>query len=276
MDLLSLLLTLRPLTSERAAESLPTWWGRAAQALALHSIGEVAPDLAAALHAGSGLRPFTASTLMGRMQEGRLDPAGVYRLRLTGLTGPVCNALLQAASTGPLAAGATLRLDYQPFRVETAQSEGHLWAGQDSYTNLAAASLAGDAPRRLELLLVSPTSFKSAGRQVPLPLPELVFGSLIERWNAFSPVAFPAEAKRYAQECLAVARYRLRTRPVPVKNEAHRPGALGQITYVALTYDRYWMAVLQTLARFALYSGIGAGTAAGQGQARLVSGERAA
>ena len=85
-------------------------------------------------------------------------------------------------------------------------------------------------------------------------------------------MAFPVEARRYAQECLAVARYRLRTRPVPVKGDAHRVGAVGQITYVALTYDRYWMAVLYTLAGFARYSGIGAGTATGQGQARQATG----
>ncbi|MCB0256076.1 MAG: CRISPR system precrRNA processing endoribonuclease RAMP protein Cas6 [Anaerolineae bacterium] len=276
MDLISLLLTLRPLTTDRAAQSLPTWWGRAAHALLLQAIGRDAPDLATALHQGSGPRPFTASTLMGRMAEGKLDSDGVYRLRFTGLTQPVSGALLAATAEGAsLAAGARLELDYQPFRVETAHADGHVWTGQDSYTELAAASLAGDAPRRLDMLLVSPTSFRSAGRHVPLPLPELVFGSLLERWNAFSPVAFPSEAKRYAAECLGVARYRLRSRPVPVKGDAWRPGALGQITYVALTYDRYWMAVLQTLARFALYSGIGAGTASGQGQARL-SGERAA
>lgn len=276
MDLISLLLTLRPLTTDRAAQSLPTWWGRAAHALLLQSIAARSPELAAALHEGSGPRPFTASTLMGRMQEGKLDPEGVYRLRFTGLTQPVSDALRAATeSGGALAAGATVMLDFQPFRVETAQTDGHLWAGQESYTGLAAASLAGEAPRRLELLLVSPTSFKSAGKQVPLPLPGLVFGSLLERWNAFSPLAFPGEAKRYAEECLAVTRYRLRTRPVPVKNDAHRIGALGQITYVALTYDRYWMAVLRTLARFARYGGVGAGTAAGQGQARL-AGEPAA
>lgn len=276
MDLISLLLTLRPLNSERSAESLPTWWGRAAHALLLQAIASRSPELAAALHGGSGARPFTASTLMGRMADGRLDRTGVYRLRLTGLTQPVSDALLEAATgAGPLAAGATVDLDFQPFRVEAARWDGHVWAGRASYAELAAASLMGDAPRQVELLLVSPTSFKSDGRQVPLPLAELVFGSLVERWNAFAPLAFPAEVKRYARECLAVGRYRLRSRPVPVKGDAFRPGALGQVTYVTLSYDRYWMGVLQTLARFARYSGIGAGTATGQGQARLLeAGER--
>ena len=276
MDLLSLYLTLRPLDDGRPAASLPTWWGRASQALLLQICQQLDPTLAAALHDGSTLRPFTASTLMGRMKEGRLDPAGSYALRFTGLTLPVSQLLAGAAQPGgPLAPGARLSLDYQPFRVETALTAGHPWASQAGYSQLAAAILSGEAPRRIGFLLTSPTSFRSADRQVPLPLPDLVFGSLVERWNAFAPLAFPAEVRRYARECLAVDRYSLRTRPVAGKAGSLRVGAVGQISYVTLNYDRYWMGVLAALADFARYSGIGGSTAMGLGQARRVGdGER--
>ncbi len=273
MDLISLLLTLRPLDSDRPAGSLPTWWGRASQALALQVFDQMDPALAAALHDGSSLRPFTASTLMGRMADGRLDAAGSYALRFTGLTRLVSQRLAQAAQPGgPLAPGAVLHLDYQPFRVEAAQSDGHPWAGRAGYAELAAATLAGDPPRQIGFLLASPTSFRSAGKQVPLPLPELLFGSLLDRWNAFAPLAFPADVRRYAQECLAVARYSLRTRPVAAKEGGMRVGAAGQISYVTLHYDRYWMGVLASLAGFACYSGVGGGTAMGLGQVRRMTG----
>lgn len=273
MDLISLLLTLRPLDSDRPAASLPTWWGRASQALALQVFDQLDPALARVSHDGSSLRPFTASTLMGRMREGRLDLEGSYALRFTGLTPAVSQRLADAAAAGgPLAPGATVQLDYQPFRVTAAQTADHPWAGQASYSELAAANLAGEQPRQLGLLLASPTSFRSAGKQVPLPLPELLFGSLVDRWNAFAPLAFPAEVRRYAQECLAVARYSLRTRPVASKEGGVRVGALGQIRYVTLNYDRYWMGVLAALADFACYSGVGGGTAMGLGQARRMSG----
>jgi len=274
MDLISLLLTLRPLDSDRPAGSLPTWWGRAGQALALQVFDQLDPALAAALHDGSSLRPFTVSTLMGRMQEGRLDAEGSYALRFTGLTQPVSQLLARAAEPGgPLAPDATLHLDYQPFRVTAVQSDGHVWAGRAAYTELAAAILAGKPPRQIGFLLASPTSFRSAGKQIPLPLPELVFGSLVDRWNAFAPLAFPAEVRRYAAECLAVARYSLRTRPVGSKDGGLRVGAAGQISYVTLNYDRYWMGVLAALADFARYSGIGGGAAMGLGQARRMLGE---
>jgi CRISPR-associated endoribonuclease Cas6 len=110
---------------------------------------------------------------------------------------------------------------------------------------------------------------------VPLPLPGLVFGSLLERWNAFAPIAFPPEARRYAEECLAVSRYELSSRPVPVKSRGLRVGGVGQVTYTALNYDRYWLSVLAVLAEFARYSGVGAGTTMGLGQCRRVSDQRA-
>jgi CRISPR-associated endoribonuclease Cas6 len=170
-----------------------------------------------------------------------------------------------------------LELDRQPFRVEATclDAAAQPWAGASAYSELAAAQLVGPAPapRQIGLSFTSPTAFRSQERHMPLPLPELVFGSLLERWNAFSPLAFPAEVKRYAAECLAISRFDLTSRPVPAKEGGLRVGAVGQITYVTLNYDRYWMSVLHALAAFALYSGVGVATATGLGQCRQVSGE---
>jgi CRISPR-associated endoribonuclease Cas6 len=43
---------------------------------------------------------------------------------------------------------------------------------------------------------------------------------------------------------------------------------VGQATYRALAGDRYWLGVMNMLAEFALYSGVGVQTATGMGQAR--------
>ena len=109
---------------------------------------------------------------------------------------------------------------------------------------------------------------------MPIPLPELVFGSLLQRWNAYAPVVFPEEVQRYARECLGVSRYQLASRIVHVKGAGRRVGAVGVVTYTSLNYDRYWMSLIQTLAAFAVFSGVGAGTAMGLGQARALGGHR--
>ena len=288
VDLLSLVLTLRLISQPAPGTVLPRWWGRAAHALLLNIFRQVNPELAKDLHKADNQRPFTVSTLIGRFPKGTLDRDELYTLRLTGMRKDVCAVLLEAAAGNLLSLGSILELDYLPFQVvsiapqelwsqaDSGERESNPalktspWAAVGTYQEISAALLLAkeQAPRKVSLQFTSPTVFKSGGKHVPLPLPGLVFGSLLERWNQFAPVTFPAEAKRYAEECLAVARYRLSSRVIHVKSRGMRIGAVGEITYTSLNYDRYWMSVIAVLAAFALYAGVGAGTSMGMGQCR--------
>ncbi len=289
-SLLSIVPTLRPLAA--AGELNPL--GRASHALLLDAVRWADPPLAEELHAGDGPRPFTASGLIGYSRKSGLDPTRTYTLRFTALTAPVACALVAAAREGPLRPGAPVNLDGTALRVESIagaasviadpqsaisnpQSHPHPWAAATTYEALSAPWLLGrETPdRRVTLHFASPTTFKSGGRHVPLPLPGLVFGSLLERWNAFAPVAFPAEARRYAEECLALGGYTLRTRAVPVKEGGLRVGMVGQARYTAISYDRYWMSLIHLLADFAFFAGVGAGTTTGLGQCRKLRAEEA-
>jgi CRISPR-associated endoribonuclease Cas6 len=269
MDLLSLLLTLRPLSPSPA----PSWWGRAAQVLVLQTIAASSPELAAQLHDEQALHPYTVSTLLGHFPNKQLDPAATYRLRITGLTAPLCAILTQAVQPGGLLApGQTIQLDYRSFRVEAADSspEAQPWAAQADYSSLSAAHLlAPQSPeRRVAFEFTSPTLFKTKERFFPLPLPELVFGSLLARWNAFAPIAFPPELNRYASECLSIGRFDLSSRSAPVMENSARYGAIGKISYTTTNFDRYWMSLVHTLAAYALFAGVGKGTGMGLGQCR--------
>ncbi|MCO6450983.1 MAG: CRISPR system precrRNA processing endoribonuclease RAMP protein Cas6 [Caldilineales bacterium] len=272
MELLSIVLRLKPLPAERPPESWPAWWGRAAHALLFSLVHQQDPELAAALHAGQGPQPFTVSNLLGRFEHDRPVPEESYTLRLCGLNATLCEILRTAAHQGALAPGQTLELDFQPFRIEGLATEEHPWARAGRYADLAADALApGQTPRRFEMQFASPTTFKSGGKHVPIPMPDLVFGSLLDRWNALAPLAFPAEARRYASECLALSRYRLQSRAVPIKGGGLRVGAVGKATFATLNYDHYWMGVMAALARFALFGGVGGGTTMGMGQCRLIA-----
>jgi CRISPR-associated endoribonuclease Cas6 len=268
-DLLALTFTLQP-TPAAADSPAPRWWGRAAHALWLDVVAQLDPALAQILHDGSDLRPYTLSTLMGRFPHGRIAADETYRLRITTLNQELSALLARAAQTGPLAPGVTLTLDYHSFRVVDVDWGESPWSGEADYTTLAADILArgSEPPRRLTMRFASPTAFRSKKRHVPVPLPELLFGSLLRRWNAFAPMAFPEELQRYAEECLALARYDLKTRLVAMKNQGRRPGAVGEAAYASLCYDRYWMGVIHALAAYARFSGAGAGVTLGMGQCR--------
>ncbi|MBE0411654.1 MAG: CRISPR system precrRNA processing endoribonuclease RAMP protein Cas6, partial [Anaerolineales bacterium] len=227
---------------------------------------------------------------MGSFPKRRFDEKGNYTLRLTSIQKELTTILLQASQSGPLAHGETIELDHLPFLIEDTQPSFHPqdaqfaiqnsqpkittspWAANALYQELGADYLLArqPPPRRLSFVLTSPTTFKSGGKQVPIPLPELLFGSLLEKWNAYAPIAFPLEARRYAAECLGIGRYKLSSRAVPIKEGGVRSGAVGEISYASLSYDRYWMSVLAALAAFALFSGAGASTSMGLGQCRQI------
>ena len=289
MALLSLVLTLKPLQTAATPTLPPAWWGRAAHALLLHTVREVDENLAAELHTPPGeveehasassnqVRPFTASTLMGRFNKGTPEPQSTYTLRLTAFRDDLAAILEQSSQSGTLSPGRTIGLDYLPFEImpnpTLAPIANSISAIQkSSYQDISSPYLLAKqpAPRRLTLQFTSPTTFKSAGKHLPIPLPALVFGSLLERWNAYSPISFPVEVRRYAEECLAISQFALETRPVPQKNRGLRVGAVGRISYTALNYDRYWMSVLAVLAEFSLFCGVGVGTSQGLGQARRI------
>jgi CRISPR-associated endoribonuclease Cas6 len=274
--LVSLLLTLTP----EAPAALPPDLGRAVQAETLARLSQVDPELAEAIHAGDGPKPLTCSGLVAveATAEPRhpadsvmVRPGARYFVRVTGLVEPVSRALFAGLVEQP---PARWMLHGQPFRVlEVVCDPAHdAWTGQTSCEELAATALERSSrlPRTVTLEFASPTAFKSQEMQMPVPLPGLVFGSLVERWNAFSTVALDPDLRRFANERVAISRYWLESKPVPAKGGALRIGGVGQVTYTALDDERYTLAALNILADFALYSGVGVQTATGMGQCRRV------
>lgn len=270
-----------------AEANLPANLGRAGQALLLRLIGAREAALAQELHQAEKVRPYTVSNLvLGKRAGGSLHVQGGQSgwLRFTGLTEAVSRHLIGLAEQPPEA----VELDGFQFRVTGATLDPavHPWAGQIAYQDLAAPYLLGGRTSlgsTLRMEFVSPTTFRSQGRYLPLPQPELVFGSLLDRWQAFAPVALHPDTRRFAAEAIALSRYELRTRGMPYvkagergsrgETSGHYPtivGFTGRVIFAVLNRDRYWLNVLHLLTAFAFYSGIGYQTTAGLGQVRQI------
>ncbi len=259
--------------------TLPSHLGRASHAVFLRCVARTDPQLAERLHEADARRPFTCSALWGGRHQGGslvLSPDAPAFLRYTGLTEEVSTHIQRLAEHPPQSVeleGARLSIT-----GATLDPSAHPWAGHTRYEELAARYLLpGQAVEsRAELEFASPTAFRSAGRVIPLPLPGLVFGSLVEKWNAFAPVAVAEEVRRFAEECLAISRYHLSTRAVEAKEGSLQIGFVGRCRYVALNRDRYWLGLIQLLTDYAFYAGVGYQTAVGMGQARrAIEGDRA-
>ena len=276
IELLSLILTLQPSTPWPVDRPLPGWWGRAAQSLLLRIVDAENPALAAQMHDENkdNRPPYTTSSLMGRGFRQVLDANGHYQLRLTALTPTLCSILIRAAESGGiLAPGAVVELEFHPFTIleSSWQSVVEPWSIATSYAALSAPRLIGEAPpRQVSLNFTSPVTFQTFGVTLPFPRQDLIFSSLLEAWNTYSPLTFPPETSRYANECLVINRYDLKTRSISIKNGYMRIGAIGQITFTSTNYDRYWLGILHTLAAYAPFCGIGWGTTIGLGQCHQV------
>ncbi|MGQ9457149.1 MAG: CRISPR system precrRNA processing endoribonuclease RAMP protein Cas6 [Anaerolineae bacterium] len=268
MDLLSLVLTVEA----EGAGVLPSWLGRAVMAAFLGAVAERDPALAEALHGEEqGPRPYTCSTLCGipaRQGQMEVRPGVQGWLRITGLGEGLVAFLLEHLAQPSW----RLTLEGVPFRVvaATADPQAHPWAGAGRMEDLAGQYLlARQEPAwRLVLRFASPVAFRTGGQTVPVPLPSLVFGSLVDRWNAFAPVRLPSEARRFGEACMGMARFQFRSQTVRGKGEVGHIGARGQVMYTVLRKDRYWASVMELLSEFAFYSGVGLLTASGMGQVR--------
>lgn len=267
-DLLSLVVSVRP--AEQML--LPNHLGRAVYAVLMRWLHDQDAALAERWHDSEGHKPYTCSTLIGGKHIGKekrlIVPDETYWFRITALDPEVVSALRKIIANPP----ETVELDGHQLTVTAMTTDCgiHEWAGETTYEALAVPYLMAreTPPRKLRLRFVSPTFFRQNEIHTPVPLPELVFGSLCNRWNTFSPIAVSDQVRAYAAQGIAMSAYRLSSQVMIGKNEIPHMGAVGHCRYVAVRYDKYWMSVAALLADFAFYSGVGRTTAAGAGQAR--------
>ena len=264
--------------------TLPKTMGRAVWACALGLIGAQQPDMAAVLHDSTDLKPVATSPLQGPVTvEGhrvRLHPGETYWFRVSSVAPPLSHILADIEAQPPR----TLELDRQRFDVIMVSSDpsGHAWARRQSYDDLYNAvwqEPEGAAPL-VSLDFVSPTAFLSQGRTVLWPEPDRVFGSLLQRWQAYAPALLPDDLEDAIAACIDVEAYELRTR-----SQQYAKGASRQVWYQKgfVGTCRYRgrrdtpepvLRLLNLLARYALFAGVGSRTTVGMGQVRQVAGCR--
>lgn len=242
------------------------WLGRAAQAWFLTQVRRADPALADALHDGQSRRPYTI---------GAVKTEDRYFLRVTSLS-TVLSDLLTGNILPNVGTGATLAgIEVQFARYHI---ENHPWAGRSDFEQLAREAFTKAIPESFAFgfEFATPTTFHSGGLNVPLPLPSLVYGSLIQAWNTFSPVALPVSLQPFVSDHVAVARHRISTRLVRSGDQQY-VGFTGIVRYAlsrqdktALSPDEYRQRVqaLNLLTLFAFYAGVGAHTSMGMGQTR--------
>lgn len=282
--LLSLMLSLLPTRPAPILGSL----GRPAQAWFLQQVTRASPEMAQGLHDLNGPKPYTVSTLLD--DRGRPLLAGSWLqtnkpvwLRWTAFE-PRLAELLQKKVLPNLPNN--LSLYKMGFRLEgfTLDPAQHPWADQTSYADLAQKAALPEKSHIVRMEFATPTAFRSEGVDIPLPVPGHVFRGCWQKWNAYAPEPLQIHPlwPEFANACLMVSELSGINTERWVFAEGTRGAATGFTGIAGFTilpkkqcgeFAPYWEGsdrVLQNLAQFSFFCGIGHHTTIGLGQTRLL------
>ncbi|NPA76403.1 MAG: CRISPR-associated endoribonuclease Cas6 [Candidatus Diapherotrites archaeon] len=208
------------------------------------------------LHDQQGLKPFTIGVLNNRSQ---------LSVRITFL-----NEGLYANISPKLwkLIGKQLKFGKVPYKLLGVIESDHPYAKLSTYARLFQGEAVSDYPLRF----ASPTFFKRHGDHYPLPEPRLVFGSLLSRFAAFAPIDPPDDLQGVIDR-LTLRAVSIRTRPI--EHEVRAVGFTGRVVFHLPRASEEEARWLTALWRFAFFSGVGAKTTLGFGQAKPYAPQKA-
>jgi CRISPR-associated endoribonuclease Cas6 len=236
----------------------PATLGRAIYAQVLQWLKLGDSQVSAIVH-DSQNPPITLSGLLGNRRHQGTQAGDNFYFRICLLNCNLIQPLLRGIEqwgTQPLVLGKFPFVIRQLYTLPWT----HPLASSSSYHLLAQTS---PISQDIQLDFLSPTSFKQKQGIQPFPLPELVFGSLHRKWNAFASeeLHFPAIEWQGL-----VSAFELKTHALKLEGGAEI-GAQGWVRYHFSDVEQAKIATI--LAHFACFAGVGRKTTMGMGQAKL-------
>ena len=141
------------------------------------------------------------------------------------------------------------------------------WASAIPYDSLY--EQASEIDNKFTFSFATPTSFSKQKHDNPLPTPESIFRSLCKRWNRYSNVEI-LDAD-LPLDSLFPSYFNIRTEVVSDYKKSKLIGCVGDISYHCRgKAEPQQIKYLNTLADFALYSGLGKKTTMGMGMVRRI------
>jgi CRISPR-associated endoribonuclease Cas6 len=205
----------------------------------------------------------------GKRQRGmvQLHPKQTYRLRVTTLHSDL-TSILKHGLTG-LWWRNGIQLHDQQFHLVNVQTHGD-WNIETLYYDLL--SNASSNPY-LKINFGAPTTFKQTGQEMlPFPISELVFQSLLTRWESYANVPLEMDIMSYVRHSVKIHAYKTQSQTARFIHGGHTEyvtGFTGEAVY-HLGNNPQAIQILNALGEYSLFSGIGMKTTMGLGQCRMI------
>lgn len=189
-------------------------------------------------------------------------PDQVYQLSLSGLTESSSKAIanLDLANS----------LEFLGVKFIVSDRQNEISSYEQLYTELVAEE--PETIRKFTLNFVSPASFATQGSSLPLPVPNLMLRSWLEKWNHFAPIYLGGdELVSYLSQAVKIKRHRLQTRNFQI-HRGYVTGFTGNLV-LQLPYkvEPLIANVAHLLIQYAAFSSTGMKTRLGMGQTQLIT-----
>lgn len=251
---------------------LPVVQGRLLHAAFFQMLKSYSVELATCVHDNIQGKLFTLSELKLHQKPNRVDNSifvregDLFQWRITVLA----DALLKAVLAVP--EGYLLWVGSMPMRIEKIIVNGseNAETGVLDVNELIAVCLSIKTVQRITFNFVSPVSFRSFHDDYPFPLPQLIFGSIADKWNQTGmPIAFEKEEIREMAAKILPEVWEGRTKQIFFKFDRGVTGFTGKFTFNVSMLPANIQQLFLLLAQFSVFSGVGRLTGQGMGQTRV-------
>jgi CRISPR-associated endoribonuclease Cas6 len=236
----------------------PLTLGRAIHACVLNWLSNVDLELANQIHQAQ-ISPLCLSGLIGNRRQPYSLEGDKFFLRISILKQDLIQPLLKGIEQQE---NQLLNLGDFPFIIR------QIYNIPDSHrltkiTDFYSLTVYSPTLSEIELKFLSPTSFKQKQGIQSFPLPDLVFSSLLKKWNFFAPeeLRFPEVEWKGL-----VSAFDLKTHALKLEG-GPEIGCQGWVKYCFKDSEQARIASI--LANFAFFSGVGRKTTMGMGQVQL-------
>jgi CRISPR-associated endoribonuclease Cas6 len=213
---------------------------------------------------GAAVPSTTYSGILGRcMTSGdfiTFQPDEFYQLSLCGLQ--------EMASKAIASMNLSPELEFLGATFNVSDRHDEITSYEALYQTLVASE--PEPIKRFDLQFLTPTAFSQGRTFLPLPLPNLMFRSWLERWNHFAPVYLGSDDLiEYLGGAIALSHHKIQTHTFRI-HQGQTTGFKGDITLKVLGHaDPLLANVANLLIHYTQFAGTGIKTRLGMGQSRI-------
>ena len=255
-------------------DSIPRYHGQLLHGVCFNIFEKFSPSLSNYVHNEMTIKPFTsgdlerAGTNNTRQKRSRLKAGETVFWRVTALIDEILQAFL-SVEPGYIISVGNLR-----FRVEEIiiNQERYVRTGVIDPDDMVRECFSVFPKTNVTMNFNSVTTFKKGVIDVPCPFPDLVFGSLADKWQAMDmPLDISANWVRDKAREILPGDWQGMSRKIFLNPRRGANGFIGKFSYRLDNLSDEEKQVMMLLAAYAEFSGVGRWTGHGLGQVSILS-----